>query len=152
MNRGRFTNGGRSSPEKLSYRANRMICRQRPRNLTRLAQIWSVFEAVVLSRHFQPICVVPTSCFDQIAVLSAGESRLSASDPTSVLSGFLCNRSVVSVSFATLLLLTQFLVCCIHRLNPRSVPVTQESETTKAQCPELSLLAHQLIKGLGRNA
>lgn len=48
--------------------------------------------------------------FDQIVELCAGESRLSASDPTSVFSGFRCNRSEVSASSATLLLLTQNLV------------------------------------------
>jgi len=47
-----------------------------------------------------------------------GENHLSASAPTLALSGFPCSRSVVFASSATLLLLTQYLVCCIHRLNP----------------------------------
>ncbi|WPN58970.1 diguanylate cyclase domain-containing protein [Pseudomonas sp. P9_31] len=50
------------------------------------------------------------SGFVQIVGRSAGESRLSASDPTSVFSGFRCNRSEVSASSATRLLLTQNLV------------------------------------------
>ncbi|MFZ2293882.1 MAG: hypothetical protein WAW46_02470, partial [Polaromonas sp.] len=49
---------------------------------------------------------------------SVGEIRLSSIAPTLKLSGFACNRSVVFASFATLLLLTQYLVCCIDRLNP----------------------------------
>src|SRR4030042_4319895 len=56
---------------------------------------------------------------DQTTGRSAVESRLSASAPTSELSGFQCNRFAVSVSSATLLLLTQILVCCIDRLKPQ---------------------------------
>src|SRR5664279_5186652 len=74
--------------------------------------------APVLSRLSLPESLVSTSGFDQTTARSVAGTRLSASDPTSALSGFPCNRSVVSASSATLLLLTQFLVCCIHRLNP----------------------------------
>ncbi|MHB1233658.1 MAG: hypothetical protein ACYCZQ_13910, partial [Burkholderiales bacterium] len=42
-----------------------------------------------------------------------------ANAPTSAPSDFPCNKSLVFASSATLLLLMQFLVCCIHRLNPR---------------------------------
>lgn len=43
---------------------------------------------------------------------------------TLALSEFSCNRSVVFVSSATLLLLlTQILVCCIDRLNPQAEAV-----------------------------
>lgn len=41
-------------------------------------------------------------------------------DPAGDLFGCPNNSSVASASFATLLLLTQLLVCCIHRLNPQA--------------------------------
>src|SRR5512141_707458 len=68
-----------------------------------------------------PISVVSTSGFDQTAVRYAEGTHPSASAPTSKLSGFPCNRSGVFASSATLLLLTQFLVCCIHRLKPHRI-------------------------------
>src|SRR5450756_2940440 len=73
----------------------------------------------VVSHHSLPKCVVLMSGFDQTTVRSAGENHLSASGSTLELSGFPCNRSVVFASSATLLLLTQILVCCIDRLNPQ---------------------------------
>src|ERR1035437_5741125 len=76
-----------------------------------------------VSHRSLPECVVLTSGFDQITVRSGGANNLSASAPTSDLSAFPCNRSVVFASSATLLLLTQCLVCCIHRLNPHRIAV-----------------------------
>src|ERR1019366_5810191 len=74
---------------------------------------------LVVSHHSLPKCVVLKGGFDQTTVRSAGENHLSASGPTLELFGFPCNRSVVFASSATLLLLTQILVCCIDRLNPQ---------------------------------
>src|ERR1035437_54281 len=79
----------------------------------------------VLSHHFQPEYVLLMSGFDQTTVRSAGANHPFASGPTLALSGFPCNRSSVFASFATLLLLTQSLVCCTHRLNPQARPVTR---------------------------
>src|SRR3990172_3423340 len=80
----------------------------------------------VVSHHSRPECVVLKGGFDQTTVRSAGENHLSASAPTLALSGFPCNRSVVFVSSATLLLLlTQILVCCIDRLNPQPLAATR---------------------------
>ena len=50
----------------------------------------------------------------------SGEIHLSASVPTSALSGFPCNKFAVFASSTTLLLLTQHLVCCIERLNAQA--------------------------------
>src|SRR5665647_3173020 len=72
-----------------------------------------------VSHPSQPGCVVSTSDPGQIAELSVEGILLSSIAPTLKLSGSACNKSVVFASFATLLLLTQFLVCCIDRLNPR---------------------------------
>jgi hypothetical protein len=58
--------------------------------------------------------------FDQTTVRSAGETRLYASVPSLMPFDFQYNKSGFSVSSATLLLLTQILVCCIDRLNPQS--------------------------------
>src|ERR1017187_650523 len=74
-----------------------------------------------------PECVVLMSGFDQTTVRSAGANHPSASAPTLALSGFPCNRSSVFASSATLLLLTQSLVCCIHRLNPQSKAARERS-------------------------
>src|SRR5450756_888771 len=49
----------------------------------------------VVSHHSLPKCAVLKGGFDQTTVRSAGENHLSASGPTSALSGFPCNRSVV---------------------------------------------------------
>jgi hypothetical protein len=65
------------------------------------------------------------SGFDQITGQSAGEIPLFASDPTLKLSVQPYNRFWDVVSFATLLLLTQFLVCCIDQLNSRPIEVSQ---------------------------
>ncbi|MGA8865191.1 MAG: hypothetical protein WB444_15425, partial [Gallionella sp.] len=43
-----------------------------------------------------------------------------ASDPTSTIFDFQYNKSGFFVSFATLLLLTQILVCCIDRLKSQN--------------------------------
>src|SRR5450759_753887 len=80
----------------------------------------------VVSHHSLPKCVVLKSGFDQTTVRSAGENHLSASGSTLELSGFPCNRSVVFVSSATLLLLKQILVCCIDRLNPQHMPALRQ--------------------------
>src|SRR5258705_7370144 len=69
-----------------------------------------------------PECVVLMSGFDQTTGRSAEGTPLSASAPTSRLSDFPCNRSSVFASSATLLLLSQSLVCCIDPLNPPSDP------------------------------
>src|SRR5450759_3081486 len=75
-----------------------------------------------VSHPSQPGCVVSTSDHGQIAELSVEGIHLSSSVPTLKLSGYACNKSWVFASSATLLLLTQFLVCCIDRLNPRATP------------------------------
>src|SRR3984893_8885584 len=67
-----------------------------------------------------PECLVSLSGFDQTTGRSAEGTPLSASAPTSRLSDFPCNRSSVFASSATLLLLTQSLVCCIDQLNSRT--------------------------------
>lgn len=54
----------------------------------------------------------------QRACQSRVASSLVSSAPTSVPSGLLNRISVAVVSFATLLLLAQSVVCCIDRLNP----------------------------------
>jgi hypothetical protein len=73
----------------------------------------------VVSHPSLPECLVSLSDGDQITARSAGGSPLSSSSPTSRPSGFRCNRSEVFASSSTLLLLTQYLVCCIDRLNPQ---------------------------------
>src|ERR1700730_16185377 len=71
-----------------------------------------------VSHPSPPECLVLMSGFDQTTGRSAEGTPLSASAPTSRLSDFPCNRSSVFASSATLLLLTQSLVCCIDPLNP----------------------------------
>src|ERR1700731_2004254 len=71
-----------------------------------------------VSHPSPPECVVLMSGFDQTTGRSAEGTPLSASAPTSRLSDFPCNKSSVFASSATLLLLTQSLVCCIDPLNP----------------------------------
>src|ERR1700732_5232099 len=73
-----------------------------------------------VSHPSPPECVVLMSGSDQTTGRSAEGTPLSASAPTSRLSDFPCNRSPVSASSATLLLLTQSLVCCIDQLNSPS--------------------------------
>lgn len=65
------------------------------------------------------------SGFYQTAEQSIEGIRPSSSVPTSKPSGYQSNKSEVFVSSATLLLLMQFLVCCVDRLNPRDIAVTQ---------------------------
>jgi len=67
-----------------------------------------------LSRRSQPVCVVWMGGIDQTTGRSVEGTPLSSNAPTSRLSGFPCNRSLVFASSAT----PQSLVCCIHRLNP----------------------------------
>src|SRR5450756_944573 len=76
----------------------------------------------VLSHHSLPKCLGLKSGFDRITGRSAEENRLSASVPTLTPFDFQYNKSGFSVSSATLLLLTQILVCCIDRLNPQALP------------------------------
>jgi hypothetical protein len=90
------------------------------------APILSAVAAPAVYHLSEPECLVPMSGFDQTVGQSAGENLLSASGPTSALSDFPCNKSVVFASSATLLLLMQFLVCCIHRLNPQMRRDVQE--------------------------
>src|SRR5450759_2819373 len=71
-----------------------------------------------VSRHSLPKCLGLKSGFDRTTGRSAEENRLSASVPTLTPFDFQYNKSGFSVSSATLLLLTQILVCCIDRLNP----------------------------------
>src|SRR5450755_1065560 len=84
------------------------------------ALIWSDIVAPDEFRLSPPKSVVWTNGFDQTTLRSAEEIRPSASDPTSQLSDFPCNKSGAFASSATLLLLTQLQVCCIHQLNPQS--------------------------------
>src|ERR1035437_155583 len=88
---------------------------------------------LVVSHHSLPKCVVLKGGFDQTTGRSAGENHLSASVPTLELFGFPCNRSVVFASSATLLLLTQILVCCIDRLNPQPKAATRKLVNANAQ-------------------
>src|ERR1700732_942264 len=74
-----------------------------------------------VSHPSPPECLVSMSGFDQTTGRSAEGTPLSASAPTSRLSDFPCNRSSVFASSATLLLLTQSLVCCIDPLNPQTL-------------------------------
>ena len=57
----------------------------------------------------------------QIVGRYAGESQLSVSDPTSVFSGFRCNRSEVYASSATSFMRTQNLLVLRRRLNPQPI-------------------------------
>ena len=75
--------------------------------------------------RFQPGCRAQKNDFDQTTELSVEGIHLSSNAPTSKLSESACNRTVVFASFLTLLLLTQFLVCCIDRLNSRAIPVVE---------------------------
>lgn len=54
---------------------------------------------------------------DSSCAKSAGANHLPSRDPTSEPSGFLCSRSAVFASSATILL-TQYLKYCAHRLDP----------------------------------
>src|SRR5450759_655649 len=73
-----------------------------------------------VSHRSLPVSLESMSGFDQTTARYAGGTHPSASAPTSTPSGFPCNKSLVFASSATLHLLTQSLVCCIHRLNPHS--------------------------------
>jgi hypothetical protein len=70
----------------------------------------------------------PMSGFDQIAGRFVEGSHPYASVPTLAPSAYPCNRSGASASFATLLLLSQLIVCCIHRLNLQPIPAIQVSQ------------------------
>ena len=89
---------------------------------------WSDIAVPELSRQSRPGLPEPMSGFDRIARLFFGGNHPCASVPTSALSGYPCNRSGVSASLATLLLHTQLLVCCIHRLNLQPIPAIQVSQ------------------------
>src|ERR1039457_2981675 len=78
-----------------------------------------------VSHHSLPKCLGLKSGFDRTTGRSAEENRLSASVPTLTPFDFQYNKSGFSVSSATLLLLTQILVCCIDRLNPQHIAVTR---------------------------
>jgi len=71
-------------------------------------------------------CPAPTSSFDQTAGQSAGENLAVLPALPHEPSGFPCSRSVAVASSATLLLLTQCLVCCVHRLNPSEIRVVRQ--------------------------
>src|SRR5450759_1740664 len=79
------------------------------------------------------------SGFDRTTVRFVEEIRLSASVPTSTPFDFQYNKSGFSVSSATLLLLTQILVCCIDRLKPQHFAVIVSRLTSTADL-ELSLI------------
>src|ERR1019366_6477544 len=86
----------------------------------------------VVSHHARPRCVGLKSGFDRTTVRFVEEIRLSASVPTSTPFDFQYNKSGFSVSSATLLLLTQILVCCIDRLKPQHRPaIHQYTKTTR---------------------
>src|SRR5450759_5269920 len=79
-----------------------------------------------VSHHSLPKCLGLKSGFDRTTGRSAEENRLSASVPTLTPFDFQYNKSGFSVSSATLLLLTQILVCCIDRLNPQHIPAIHQ--------------------------
>src|SRR5450755_2785779 len=97
------------------------------------ALIWSDIVAPDEFRLSPPKSVVWTNGFDQTTLRSAEEIRPSASDPTSQLSDFPCNKSGAFASSATLLLLTQLQVCCIHQLNPQPKPAADSSQAAAAK-------------------
>src|SRR5450631_1775110 len=85
-----------------------------------------------VSHHSLPKCLGLKSGFDRTTGRSAEENRLSASVSTLTPFDFQYNKSGFSVSSATLLLLTQILVCCIDRLNPQHRPaIHQYTKTTR---------------------
>src|SRR5512133_3677423 len=90
-----------------------------PRVQLRLAPIENDVALADVCHPSQPGCVESTSDRHQTTGRSVGGIHLSSIAPTSKLSEFVSNRFVVFVSSATLLLLAQFLVCCIDRFNPR---------------------------------
>src|SRR4051794_24408475 len=74
-----------------------------------------------VSRRFRQESPVPTYALDQTTEQSGEATHPGASAPTSTPSGSPYSRSVVFASSATLPLLTQRLLCCIHRLNPQPI-------------------------------
>src|ERR1039457_3244161 len=98
-----------------------------------------------VSHHSLPKCLGLKSGFDRTTGRSAEENRLSASVPTLTTFDFQYNKSGFSVSSATLLLLTQILVCCIDRLNPHRravVPSVVFDRLEMARsCPPSMLIA-----------
>src|SRR3982074_2398637 len=82
-------------------------------------------------RRFPPELAVLMSDFGRTTEQSVGGIRLSSSDPTSVPSEPQCNKSSVFASSATLLLLTQRLLCCIDQLKPRPKAAAGLIQTTK---------------------
>ncbi|MEO9090274.1 MAG: hypothetical protein ABI247_08085, partial [Rhodanobacter sp.] len=58
-----------------------------------------------------------------------------ASDPTSTTSVSLSNKSASAGASATLLLLKQRLVCCIHQLNPPSREVSHHLNQGATKLP-----------------
>src|ERR1700737_948981 len=89
-----------------------------------------------------PECLVLMSGFDQTTGRSAEGTPLSASAPTSRLSGFPCNRSSVFASSATLLLLTQSLVCCIDQLNSPLLSRHSVDLLQRLGTPQIRTVAH----------
>src|SRR3970282_2389291 len=72
-----------------------------------------------VSHPWQQGRYAPRCACGQTAGQSRVEIRPGASAPTSKPSGNPYRKSAIDTSFATLLLLTQNLLCCIDRLNPQ---------------------------------
>lgn len=90
--------------------------------------LWSDIAVPEVSRMSRAGFPEPMSGFDQIAGRFVEGSHPYASVPTLAPSAYPCNRSGASASFATLLLLSQLIVCCIHRLNLQPIPAIQVSQ------------------------
>ena len=78
---------------------------------------------------------------------SSEDYRLFSSDPTSILSGYPCNRFRVLASRTTFLTLTQLLVCCIDGSTPRLLIDLAEVSTPFFE-PSVDVVLVILLSGL----
>src|SRR5437899_8736526 len=104
---------------------NAISLRARPRSVLMAIVAVAQGECRLIQQEFVEL----KNDFGQTPEQSVGGIRLSSNVPTSLPSEFQSNKSWVFASSATLLLLTQRLVCCIDRLNSR--PNSRRSSTPR---------------------